>query len=73
MGYERKRTGIMIGTAFVILGLLITFRGGLYQLGYFVGFYGYHVPFGVVIIFVGLLFFVTAFRRKKKIDELNNE
>ncbi|MBW2603601.1 MAG: hypothetical protein JRE28_04695 [Deltaproteobacteria bacterium] len=61
---DRLRTACMVGCAFIILGILVIFKGGFSQLGYFVGFHGYHVPFGIFLCVFGVFFLLTGFRRK---------
>ena len=61
---ERLRTACMLGCAFIILGILVIFRGGFSQLGYFVSFHGYHVSFGIGLCVFGVFFLITGFRRK---------
>lgn len=66
MQNDRSRTAYMIGLAFIGLGVLSILKGGFYNLGYYLDFQGYHVPFGITMCVFGILFLLTGIRRKGK-------
>ncbi|MDQ7837781.1 MAG: hypothetical protein RDU59_04745 [Thermodesulfobacteriota bacterium] len=66
MSNDRLHTGYMVGGALIALGLLVLVKGGFYQLGYYVDFHGYHMPFGIALCIIGVFFILTALRRKPK-------
>ena len=71
MTNDRLRTAWMVGCVLIILGILIIFRGGFYNLGYFVDLHGYNVSLGIALCGFGVFFILTGFRKKPKdyVDE----